>query len=170
MTHSQLPIVDIAPFRLGQSEGSRQAVETIGQACEEIGFFIIVGHGVSTQLIDKMYSISRAFFDLPLEKKRQVPAKGDLLGGLMHFSMMSENLAASIGKKRPGDLKESLDFNRAPRCKSSRQQSPKQSQAIDAVIKCLDVFSTSDNPPQYAPISYGDYADLKHRQSHGIES
>lgn len=47
MTQAHIPIVDIAPFREGDPEGSRYAVERIGRACEEIGFFTIVGHGVS---------------------------------------------------------------------------------------------------------------------------
>ena len=110
MAPSHIPIVDITPFREGNPEGSRNAVQTIGRACEEIGFFTIVGHGVSADLIDRLYHTSRAFFDMPLEKKRLVGPTGDELGGLMYFTLMAENLAASIGKKRPGDLKESLDY------------------------------------------------------------
>lgn len=110
MTQSHIPMLDIAPFRKGEPEGSRHVVETIGRACEEIGFFIIVGHGVPSDLVARMYYTSRAFFDMPAGKKILVNKTGELLGGLMYFSMMAENLAASRGEKRPGDLKESLDF------------------------------------------------------------
>lgn len=110
MTQSYIPVIDIAPFREGELEGSRHVVETIGRACEEIGFFIIVGHGVPGALINRMYDTSRAFFDMPPEKKALVKKTGELRGGLMYFSMMAESLAASRGEKRPGDLKESLDY------------------------------------------------------------
>lgn len=110
MTHSQIPVIDIAPFRAGELEGSRHVVETIGRACEAIGFFIIVGHGTPTDLVDRLYATSRAFFDMPAGKKSLVKKTGDVQGGLMHFAMMAESLAASRGEQRPGDLKETLDF------------------------------------------------------------
>ncbi len=105
-----LPIIDIAPFRAGDPDKAPQVVDTIRQACEDIGFFIITGHGVSSELSERMYNTSRAFFDLPAEKKQRVKQTGEVLGGLMHFPLMAESLAATLGEKRPGDFKETLDY------------------------------------------------------------
>ncbi|MEM7345358.1 MAG: 2-oxoglutarate and iron-dependent oxygenase domain-containing protein [Chloroflexota bacterium] len=309
-----MPLVDLTPFREGEPEGSRQVIDTIRQACEEIGFFTIVGHGVPSDLIDRMYHTSRAFFDLPSQEKQKVTPTGDLLGGLMHFPMKSESLAASLGVKTPGDIKETLDYgpgfyggewpsnppdlktvwmdyyeamnhlsgylrrifalaiglpetyfepmfdnshsslrvinypdqdqaplpdqlragahsdygfltilrseesagglqaqhrngewidvptiegsfvmnigdammrwtnNRwvstvhrvvnppAQNRKNSRRQSIPffHNPNIDAVIECLDVFCDSNNPPRYDPMTYGEYAELKYKQSHGL--
>ncbi|MDZ7828126.1 MAG: 2-oxoglutarate and iron-dependent oxygenase domain-containing protein [Halofilum sp. (in: g-proteobacteria)] len=37
----------------------------------------------------------------------------------------------------------------------------------DAVIECFEAFRDADNPPKYHPVTYGEYADLKYRQTHG---
>ena len=111
MTQNQFPIIDIAPFLAGDRGGrGRHVAEAIRSACEDIGFFIIIGHGVPDELIMRLYNISRDFFDLPNEQKARVGKTGDLLGGLMYFPIMAENLAASIGQKTPADFKESLDY------------------------------------------------------------
>ncbi|MEM7538603.1 MAG: 2-oxoglutarate and iron-dependent oxygenase domain-containing protein [Chloroflexota bacterium] len=110
MTQFQIPVVDITPFREGDEAGSNHVIKAVSSACEEIGFFTITGHGIPSDLIMQMYGLSRTFFDLPTEQKLTVKQTGDELGGLMYFPMMAESLAASLGDKRPGDFKESLDF------------------------------------------------------------
>ena len=54
------------------------AAERLRRACEELGFFTVVGHGVPDELIDEVAARSRAFFDLPdAEKERfRAPAPG----------------------------------------------------------------------------------------------
>lgn len=111
MTQQTIPIINIAPFlEENEASGKTAVVNAIRQACEEIGFFIIIGHGIGDELLNRMYTISRQFFDLPAAEKNQVAQTGDELGGLMFFPMESESLAASIGLKTPGDIKESLDY------------------------------------------------------------
>jgi isopenicillin N synthase-like dioxygenase len=110
MTEIHIPVVDLTPLLKGGAGGGGQVVDTIKQACEEIGFFIITGHGVSIDLINRMYDTSRAFFDLPSAEKSKVNKAGEMPGGLMFFPMKSESLAASRGVKTPGDIKETLDY------------------------------------------------------------
>jgi isopenicillin N synthase-like dioxygenase len=40
-------------------------VAQVGKACERIGFFTIVNHGVPPQVIEGAWAAARAFFDLP---------------------------------------------------------------------------------------------------------
>jgi len=111
MAQPEIPIIDIAPFRDNRdTDAADHVVETIRRACEDIGFFVILGHGVPQDLVERMYRTSRAFFDLPGETKARVGHSGDQPGGLMYFPMQAESLAASRGEQRPGDLKESLDY------------------------------------------------------------
>eukprot|EP00448_Togula_jolla_P019956 CAMPEP_0170583506 /NCGR_PEP_ID=MMETSP0224-20130122/8173_1 /TAXON_ID=285029 /ORGANISM="Togula jolla, Strain CCCM 725" /LENGTH=370 /DNA_ID=CAMNT_0010906841 /DNA_START=22 /DNA_END=1134 /DNA_ORIENTATION=+ len=65
---SIVPIINIAPFLSG-AEGSDEVVAEIGRACEEIGFFVVVGHGITKDVIDAVWSKTLDFFDLPLEAK-----------------------------------------------------------------------------------------------------
>ena len=68
---------------------------------------VISGHGVDPDLIDAVESVSRAFFDLPLEEKMRIvrPAP-DVTRGYM--PMKAEVLVRSRGGNAPGDLNESL--------------------------------------------------------------
>ena len=105
-----VPLVDIAPFTAGQTPGRARVAGAVRAACEDIGFFVITGHGIPEELETRIYDASRSFFDLPAEEKNAVGETGPVLGGLMHFAFGQEALAATLGKAAIGDLKETLDF------------------------------------------------------------
>ena len=109
MASTSVPTIDIAPFLAGTAEGKRQVAAQVGRACEEIGFLTIVGHGVSADLVQRTYDVSRRFFDLPLEEKLKVPVNSI---GVGYIPIQVESLAASLGEKTAGDLKESLNVGR----------------------------------------------------------
>src|SRR5205823_4143993 len=50
--NADIPIIDISPFFAG---GKRTIVDAIARACEEVGFFGIVGHGVHEDTIAAIY-------------------------------------------------------------------------------------------------------------------
>jgi isopenicillin N synthase-like dioxygenase len=94
--------------------GERRSVAgEIGRACEEIGFVTVVGHGVDEQLVERTAASARAFFDLSEAEKRSL-SEGEPRQGLPAYRpLRTESLAASLGQKTPGDLKESLDWGPA---------------------------------------------------------
>ena len=108
-----VPIVDISPFTTGETRGKADVAEAVRAACEEIGFFAIVGHGFPEGLVTRIYDVSRAFFDLPAEEKNEIGESGPVMSGLMHFGLGKEALAATLGGETIPDLKETLDFGRA---------------------------------------------------------
>ena len=66
---NEVPLIDLTPARLG-GRAERQAVAArIDEACREIGFFAISGHGVPTRVVDELRSSAHAFFALPLADK-----------------------------------------------------------------------------------------------------
>jgi len=74
-----VPVIDLAPFLAGGANGQQAVARAIGRACEGIGFFTIVGHGVDARLVRTMYDVSRAFFDLPVDEKQRVgPRRSDI--------------------------------------------------------------------------------------------
>ena len=107
---ASIPIIDVAPFTVGKRLGRERVASEVRAACEEIGFFAIVGHGFPEELATRIYDLSRAFFDLPLEQRNAVGETGPILGGLMHFALGEEALAATLGNEAIADLKETLDF------------------------------------------------------------
>lgn len=109
MTLTAVPVIDIGPFLEGSADGKRRVAEQVGQACEQIGFLTIVGHGVPQELVQRTYDVSRRFFDLPSDEKVKVRVNSI---GVGYVPLQIESLAASLGQKTPGDLKESLNVGR----------------------------------------------------------
>jgi isopenicillin N synthase-like dioxygenase len=104
----EVPVIDIAPFAAGSPAERREVARRVDEACSEIGFLVIGGHGVPSALIAEVASVSRAFFDLPLEEKMRVlrPAP-DVTRG--YIPLEGESVARSQGDAAaPGDLNESL--------------------------------------------------------------
>ena len=101
-----VPVID-----LRASEA--RVVEQVGAACERIGFFTVTNHGVPAEVVDGVWRAARAFFDRP-EAEKMALALGDregLMANLpQYYPFQEEALAAGLGVKTPGDLKESIGF------------------------------------------------------------
>lgn len=67
---SMIPIISIKDLILNRN--IRSVDEKIGRACVDVGFFVVIDHGVSRTLQDDLETHSRAFFELPTEKKREI--------------------------------------------------------------------------------------------------
>jgi isopenicillin N synthase-like dioxygenase len=107
MTLMQVPVIDIAPFLNGDVTGKKRVAEEVGQACRDIGFLIISGHGVDPGLIARTDALSRQFFDLPLAAKTAVARPAiDVTRG--YIPLEAEAVAASRGETTAADLNESF--------------------------------------------------------------
>jgi isopenicillin N synthase-like dioxygenase len=103
-----VPVIDISAFVRGEPGARERLARAIGLACETIGFLTITGHGVPAGQIERLAATARAFFDLPDGEKtrlRMTPA------GAGYSPLQGEQLAATLGKKAPADLKESLNIS-----------------------------------------------------------
>src|SRR6266545_1203974 len=107
MTLSAIPSINIAPFTNGSMADKHYVTTEIGNACEQIGFFTITGHGVPIELINRTCSVAERFFDLPLAAKMQVQTES----GCGYIPLQAESLAATLGVVTPGDLKESFNIS-----------------------------------------------------------
>jgi isopenicillin N synthase-like dioxygenase len=96
-----IPVVDL---RHGD------AVDALRRACEELGFFTVIGHGVDDALVDDVASRSRAFFDLPDAEKRRYVDPASTPGLPVYRPLRSERLGATGDGEDAPDLKESLDW------------------------------------------------------------
>ena len=97
----EVPVIDIG-------QDCHEVAEMINDACIEWGFFLINGHGVPNQLIDRMFSVSYEFFDLSEEEKLQYDSTGSK-GGRGYFSVGKTALARTYGDlNAPGDQKETF--------------------------------------------------------------
>ena len=97
-----VPIVDITPFAAEETRGRADVAEAVRTACEEIGFFVITGPGFPEGVVTRIYDVSRAFFDLPTQERNESGETGPVMGGLMHFGLGKEALAATLGDETIG--------------------------------------------------------------------
>ena len=69
------PVIDMSPFwqKPPSEPGPSTVTKLIGDACEHMGFFIIVNHRVPPQLISQMQQVTQNYFDLPTHEKKKVP-------------------------------------------------------------------------------------------------
>jgi isopenicillin N synthase-like dioxygenase len=107
MTLQYVPIIDLQPYFSATPEGKAQVARAVDQACRDIGFLIIKNHQIPAELIERVSTISRQFFDMPLADKRKVdrPRKDQVRG---YSAVAEESLSYSTGEEAPGDLKESF--------------------------------------------------------------
>lgn len=64
----EIPIINISNLINGNEDEKLKVAQEIGNACREVGFFVIVGHGVKKEIIDNVWQSTRDFFDLPTEE------------------------------------------------------------------------------------------------------
>ncbi|VVB10317.1 unnamed protein product [Arabis nemorensis] len=59
----QLPVLDLTqPIQ-------SSVLSSLSQACKEWGFFYVTNHGISKEMFNRIYSLSRDVFSVPLESK-----------------------------------------------------------------------------------------------------
>ena len=68
---SPVPIIDISALSGDDEAGRRSVAQEIGRACEKIGFFVVVNHGIPKEVVDNAWNKTLAFFDMPLDEKKK---------------------------------------------------------------------------------------------------
>jgi isopenicillin N synthase-like dioxygenase len=101
---NNIPNIDLRPWLSGDSKGKADVVRSVALACEDIGFFTVVGHGVPEDVVTHCYEAARAFFDQPIEVKKSVAQRGGASRGYIGFA--ESTVAHSMGQESPPDLRE----------------------------------------------------------------
>ena len=68
--HRDLPLIDLGEFLKSGGTLLGDLPDQIRAACEGVGFFFAVNHGVSEDLINRIFIESKRFHDLPFETKK----------------------------------------------------------------------------------------------------
>ncbi|MBG1241672.1 isopenicillin N synthase family dioxygenase [Nostoc sp. NZL] len=101
---SQVPIIDISALISQTSNYSKVVADQIRQACQDYGFFYIVGHGVDEKLQEKLEHLSQQFFAQDEKTKQKIRMA---LGGRAWRGYFPVGKELTSG--RP-DLKEGIYF------------------------------------------------------------
>jgi isopenicillin N synthase-like dioxygenase len=100
-----IPKVDLQDFISGNPATKAAFIHDIGNAFQEIGFVALRGHLLSEALQKELYAAIKAFFDLPLETKKQYEIEG--IGGQRGYTSFGKEHAKG---RTTGDLKEFWHF------------------------------------------------------------
>ena len=99
------PVIDITP--LAGEATHTPTVAAIADACARHGFFVVSGHGVAEDVIDRLDGTTRDFFHLATAEKSRVGGVTPV-GQLGYRALGLTNTAASLGRQAPADLVETF--------------------------------------------------------------
>ena len=71
MSSPYIPSLDLGSYINGSEEDRKKFSDELGRAFNDSGFVTIINHGVSQDLIDKLYKNIQAMFSLPKEQKQK---------------------------------------------------------------------------------------------------
>ena len=104
----RVPQIDFTPF-LSDDPGAKDKVaRDIGAACEGIGVFYLVGHGIPEEMTEGIFAAARRFFMLPDDRK----AVPDLLISREHSRGYQPLGARHYEKTSAPDLMEAFKYQR----------------------------------------------------------
>jgi isopenicillin N synthase-like dioxygenase len=66
---AKIPMIDYGPYFASGPDALERLAEDLRYACENIGFFYALNHGVPQEVIDRGFAASRRFHALPVEEK-----------------------------------------------------------------------------------------------------
>ena len=106
---ASVPVIDIAGFAGGSRETRQRIADEIDAACRDIGFFVITGHGVPTEVVERVRRATTAFYDLPVVEKAKSSS-----GRRGYFGMGRQSVAQSMDgmKKTAPDTHEIFAMGR----------------------------------------------------------
>ena len=104
-----IPLIDLAPLD-GGMDGAGSIAPELRTALEQVGFLIIVNHGVAQELIDRTFAEAERFHALPMAAKRDV-AMNEHNNGYMAMSRYNVRTSRVSEAAKP-DLNEAFFIKR----------------------------------------------------------
>jgi len=77
-----IPLIDFGSAFRGEPGGLEAVAGRVRDACEQVGFFYLAGHGVPQPVIDDAFAASREFHALPLAAKERLRLNENNIGYL----------------------------------------------------------------------------------------
>lgn len=79
---AKIPIIDFGPAFAGEPGALPRVAAAVRGACEQVGFFYALNHGVAQEIVDRAFAASRRFHALPLEAKLRLRLNENNIGYL----------------------------------------------------------------------------------------
>lgn len=86
---AEIPVLDLSDLRAGRPGALARIAGELRQACEQVGFYYLTGHGVPRDLVDRVFDEARRFHAQPLDAKLELKAGSDNVGYMPHRGSVS---------------------------------------------------------------------------------
>jgi len=149
-----IPVLDVSKyFNYGSDEALEDVADQLGDASRHVGFFSLVGHTVSDEVVNGAFEQTRRFHELPLQSKEALlmdqPALSIKGAGylpiknrkLPHRSMGNDNEAFIVKRDRNIALSDNPwpDENLLPGFRSSVEEYAAQLEAL--ALRLLPIYA-----------------------------
>jgi isopenicillin N synthase-like dioxygenase len=104
-----LSTIDLTPLRSGSEAAKREIARRIDAALTEIGFFTVIGHGISEDFVAAVRRQAVDFFVLPREEKMKVARPPQKISRGYNW-IGDRSLSYSLGMAAPPDIQEAFAF------------------------------------------------------------
>jgi isopenicillin N synthase-like dioxygenase len=138
---SQIRVIDYGPYFAGAPGALERVAAEVAHACENIGFFYALNHGVPDELIDRAFAASRRFHAMPLEQKLALKLNKNNIGYLP-INASVQGASPSIKRQSPTRTRAFLSATTA--CRSTPMSSPAN--------RCAAATSGRPHSPTSGPI------------------
>uniref|UniRef100_A0A7S1ANP8 Fe2OG dioxygenase domain-containing protein n=1 Tax=Noctiluca scintillans TaxID=2966 RepID=A0A7S1ANP8_NOCSC len=88
-----VPIIDVGPLGSSDAAARQEVARQIVGACEDIGFFVMVNHGIEQTVIDEVVESTLGFFNLPVSQKEKLISDDQATYPYGYARYGAENLA-----------------------------------------------------------------------------
>lgn len=99
---SEIPIVDLAPW-WGDDAQRQLLADQVREICHQVGFFVVINHGIPKAFTDSIFALMDEFFALPAEDKALIDKVNS-----PHFRGW-EKVGSEYTNNRP-DYREQIDL------------------------------------------------------------
>lgn len=116
--HSSIPSVDLSPFFVDEgvvvgksvTEEQQACAQAIDDACRQHGFIHVNGFGLTQELYQRAFQVSKEFFDMPVETKVTECRRLHPISNMGYSPYQTE----STNPSRPPELKEAFNVRFPP--------------------------------------------------------
>lgn len=109
-TKRAIPLLDLGEYLAGSDAAAQEIAATLRYTQENVGFYVVVNHGVPRDVIDHGYAELARFFALPQEEKLRIRINDKTVGYIPPRSTMY--VSATVHKNTKKDLNETITLAR----------------------------------------------------------
>jgi isopenicillin N synthase-like dioxygenase len=90
-----IPLIDIAPFTGGTDRNGEDVIRQVEEACRDVGFMYVVGHGIPSQTVARTRNAVIAYFKRSIEEKLGDAITRDNYRGYIPAGFFTANVGGS---------------------------------------------------------------------------